>query len=221
VMKPALVLLACLLPSLLLAQRKLYVGAQGGFAILSGDGSSVLSSSSAATSLFDPSTGAAADVFVGFHAWNYVSLQANYIWNGNNVHLVSTVANSGGSSFYQEPERMTQNAVLGDALVYARKRASRIRPYFSEGVGFVRVSSQLTSGGIVKGTLPLPPSHSSEFSPALLTAVGIDFRLSHVWTFRYSFGQTISRNTFGPALSPPEDRIPKNYQNQFGFYRVF
>src|SRR5215472_8158211 len=47
------------LPSTLTAQRQVYVGALGGLATLSGDGRYVVTSTSTATSLYDPGTGGA------------------------------------------------------------------------------------------------------------------------------------------------------------------
>jgi hypothetical protein len=212
---------ACLVPSMLVAQRTAYLGVSGGIATLSGDGSAAITSSSAATSLFDPRNGIAANVFFGMHVWNYVSLQANYSWNRNDVVLVSTAGTLNELGYYRQPESVTQNAFLGDVLVYFRKRTSRIRPYLSEGVGFVQIGSRFENGGIARGVLAVPPSSSSHISPALRTAVGLDVRLRRGWYFRYSFGETLSRNTFGNQLSPPEKRIPKNFQNLFGFFRVF
>jgi hypothetical protein len=210
-----------LIPSLVFAQRSIYIGASGGVATLSGDGSAVITSSSAASSLFDPRNGIAASVFFGVHVWNYVSLQGNYVWNRNDVQLVSTLGAPNELAFYRQPESVTQNAFLGDVLVYFRKRASRIRPYLSEGAGFVHISSRFDTGGIAHGTLTLPPASFTDVSPALRSWVGLDLRLRRGWYFRYSFGETITRNWFGSQLSPSERRIPKNFQNLFGAYREF
>ena len=46
-------------------------------------------------------------------------------------------------SFYQQPVADTQNAFVGDVLVYFRERGSRIRPYLSQGGGLVHISSRL------------------------------------------------------------------------------
>ena len=48
------VVILCLWPTLLSAQRPLYLGALGGVATLSGDGRSSITDSAAATSLYDP-----------------------------------------------------------------------------------------------------------------------------------------------------------------------
>jgi len=87
--------LACLTPSLMLAQgltrQMIYVGGMGGIATLSGDANAVITPTSASTSSYDPSNGGAASGFVGVHIFNYVSLQADYAWNRNNVVLVSSI----------------------------------------------------------------------------------------------------------------------------------
>lgn len=219
--KSLLLVVACLIPSLLAAQSHIYLGAMGGLATLSGDGNASVTSASASTSLFDPMNGGAAEVFLGVHSFNYVSFQADYVWNRNNVVLVSTTGSSGALAFYREPESVTQHAFLGSALLYFRRRSSRIRPYMSEGLGAVLIRSRLSGGGTAGGSPPLPPASSDHASPALRTSVGLDVQLRSYWYFRYSFGETITRNTFGDQLSPPEHRIPKNFQNFWGIYFNF
>ncbi len=216
-----IVALVCLLPAALSAQRTTYFGALGGLATLSGDGSAVITTGSASTSLFSPTNGGAAEAFFGMHLFPYVSLQADYVWNRNDVLLVSTLGASGANSFFRLPETITQNAFLANVLVYFRPRGSRIRPYLSEGVGGVLIHSRLSSGGVNQGNLPLPPNSSDHASPALRTLVGIDLRLRPLWFFRYSFGETLSRNTLGDQVSPAEHRIPKNFQNLFGVFYQF
>ena len=220
-----LLTLVCLFSSLLPAQQlkrqTIYLGAMGGFATLSGDGSSVITSSSASTSLFDPQNGGAAEAFAGIHLFEFVSFQADYVWNRNPVTLVSTTENRSTASFYQQPENVTQNAFLGNVLIYFRRRGDLIRPFLSEGIGGVLIHNQSSGGAIVGGNPVLPPASSNHASIALRTLVGTDLRLRRGWVFRYTFGETISRNTFGDQLSPPEHRIPKNFQNLFGVYFQF
>ena len=214
--------LACLRPSILPAQRAtegmVYFGAMGGIATLSGDANAVITPTSASTSSYDPSNGGAASAFIGAHIFNYISVQADYVWNRNDVVLVSSNSGAGATSFYRLPESVTQNGFLGNALVYFRKRESRIRPYLSEGVGAVLIHNRLSAGGIVAGNPALPPASSDRASIALRTSVGLDLRFRDAWHFRYSFGETITRNTFGEQLSPPEHRIAKNFQSLFGIY---
>ena len=60
-------MLLFLLPSTLMAQGEVYVGALGGLATLSGDGRYVVTSASTATSLYDPNSGGAVSFFGGIH----------------------------------------------------------------------------------------------------------------------------------------------------------
>jgi len=220
--KAVVLAVACLVPCALLAQNgirdQVYFGAMGGIATLAGDASAVITSTAASTSSYDPSNGGAASVFAGTHIGNYFSLQADYVWNRNDVVLTSSVNGPGGSSFYHLPESVVQNAFLGNALIYFQKRGSRLRPYLSLGGGAVLIHSRLSGGGIVSGNPALPSASSHHASIAQRTSVGLDVRLGDSWYFRYSFGETIARNTFGDQLSPPEHRIAKNFQSLFGIY---
>jgi hypothetical protein len=214
-----------LAPCLLYAQSStkqlIYIGGMGGLATLSGDASAVIAPSSASTSLFDPKNGGAGAIFAGIHSFEYVSFQADYIWNRNNVALVSTSGQGTALSFFREPESITQQAFLGNVLVYFRHRQSHVRPYLSEGAGGVLIDSRLSGGTIVGGNPALPPGKSDHVSIALRTLVGMDVRLGGRWSFRYTFGETLTRNTFGSQFSPAEHRIPKNFQNLFGvFFRL-
>jgi hypothetical protein len=220
--KVIVLVVACLVPSSLRAQQLtrelVYFGGMGGVATLSGDGNAVITSTSASTSLYDPSNGAAAAAFIGIHLFSYVSLQADYVWNRNDVALTSTFSGPEAPSFYKQPESVTQNAFLGNVLVYFRRRDSRIRPYLSEGGGGVLIHNRRSGGGIVVGNPAIPPASSDHASIALRTSVGLDVRLRGTWYFRYSFGETLTRNTFGDQLSPPEHRVAKNFQSLFGIY---
>jgi hypothetical protein len=213
------VVLLC--PTLLWAQGSFYVGALGGLATLSGDGRSVITSSSAATSLYDPKNGGAASLFWGFHVWKYVSLQGNYIWNRNSLTLVSSLSTPAGVSFYQQPISSTENALIVDALVYFRPRGDRIRPYLSQGGGLVHVSSGANGSAILSGSGLAPPGHASSTFPGSRTAVGLDVRVARALYFRYTFGENISHNPVSALLSPPGQRLLKNFQNLFGVYRTF
>ena len=217
-----LLMVGCLMPSVLTAQRltkeTIYFGAMGGIATLSGDANAVITPNSASTSTYDPSNGGAAGAFIGAHVFDYFSFEADYVWNRNDVVLTSSINSPGASSFYRLPETVTQNAFLGSALIYFRKPESRIRPYLSEGAGGVLIHSRLSGGGIIGGAPALPPASSHHASIAVRTSVGLDVRLSGFWYFRYSFGETIARNTFGDQLSPPEHRVAKNFQSLFGIY---
>ena len=213
-------LVLCLFPSLLMAQRKSYVGALGGLATLSGDGQSVVNSTSVAISSYDPQNGPVASVFAGIHLFKYVSVQGNYIWSRNDVTLVSTFSNPTMFSFYQQPVSSTQNAFIGDVLVYFRRRESRIRPYLSQGGGLVHISSVVNGTILSQGNLPVPGATSSTFLTSR-TAVGLDVRLHPAWYFRYTFGENISHDPISAELSPPGQRLLKNFQNLWGIYWTF
>ena len=211
----------CIWPSLLLAQGSFYIGGLGGLATLSGDGQSEITESSAATSLYDPQNGGAASLFWGYHFFRYVSVQGNYIWNRNDVTLVSTLSNPGNSAFYQQPMTSTEHALVGDLLVYFRPRGDRVRPYLSQGVGGVHFSSRVSGRTVSHGDLLTPPGNSTSGFVCSRTAVGLDVQIGHSWYFRYTFGENISHNPLSAQLSPPGQRLLKNFQNLFGFYRTF
>lgn len=210
----------CFLPTLLLAQDRIYVGALGGLATLSGNGRSVVSPTSIATSLYDPKNGPVANVFAGIHLFRYISVQGNYIWNRNDVTLVSSLSNPTMFSFYQQPLSSTENSFVGDVLVYFRKRGNRIRPYLSQGGGLVHINSGVKGNTLSRGNLSVPSATSSTFLTSR-TAVGVDVRLHPAWYFRYTFGENISRNPISAQLSPPGQRLLKNFQNLWGIYRTF
>jgi hypothetical protein len=109
----------------------MYVGALGGLATLSGDGRSAITGSSAATSFYDPQKRRGGQFVLGMASVQVCSIQGNYIWNRNDLTLVSTLSNPAGSSFYQQPMSSTENAFIGDVLVYFRPRGDRIRPFLS------------------------------------------------------------------------------------------
>ena len=68
--------LACLAPSLVLAQRltkeMIYFGGIGGVATLSGDANAVITANSASTSSYDPSNGGAAGAFISAHIYRCI-----------------------------------------------------------------------------------------------------------------------------------------------------
>ena len=115
-----------------------FAGAVAGVATLSGDPSFVVTPDGFIVSKYKPENGTAVNVFIGAHVREYVTVQANYIWNRNDITLASGVASDTGTRFYEQPRASSQHAVIGDLLVYFRERASRIRPYLSGGFGVVR-----------------------------------------------------------------------------------
>lgn len=198
-----------------------YVGALGGLATISADGRYVLSGTSGQTSLYKPENGAALNVFGGWDFSQYASLQANYIWNRNDVTLVSTAFGPAGASDYQQARTSQQSSAIADLLVYFRDRKSRVRPYLSAGTGAVWLSSSARQLVTVTGSPAIPPQHFSDVNIGLRVAVGMDVRLAQGWWFRYSFSETSSSNPISAQLSPPGQRGLRNFQNLFGLVRRF
>ena len=79
---------------------------------LSADGRSVTSGSEAAVSLYKPENGYAVNLFAGWHLAEYFTVQANWMWNRNDVALVSSVAAAQRSGFYeqQRPSRQARES---------------------------------------------------------------------------------------------------------------
>jgi outer membrane protein with beta-barrel domain len=203
------------------AQAQLYAGVLGGVATLSGDARSLLSPGSSAFSSYDPQNGGAVEVLVGKHFSDYLTIQADYIWNGNGLTLTSAALNNGTQQGYQETRRSPQQSLIGDLLVYFRNRDSRLRPYLSVGTGLVHLASSQERIKQVLGAPVLPPQHFSANMIALHVPVGIDVRLVKGWAFRYTFSETLSRNPISDCLSPPGQHSLKNFQNLFGFVKRF
>ena len=117
------------------AQAQFYAGVLGGVSTLSADARSVLSPGSTAFSSYDPRNGGIVEVLAGRHFSDYFTLQANYIWNNNELTMTSATFNNGTQQSYQETRSSTQQSAIADLLVYFRKRDSRLRPYLSVGPG--------------------------------------------------------------------------------------
>ncbi len=194
-----------------------YVGVLGGVSTLSADAQSTITTSGADVSLYTPENGAALDLLFGVHLHQYVSLQANYVWNANDVALASV--RSRDASFYDQRRTSRQHAVIGDILVYFRNLDSGIRPYLSVGGGAVRIETTAVYAR-VRGAIP-PALMIQTVSAVLRTAVGIDVALGRHWSARYAFGETLSSNPFSTALSPPGQRMLANFQNLVGIVRAF
>jgi len=214
-------LVCCLFPAVLRAQRQYCAGALGGIATLSSAGQAAVTASSAAASLYSTRNGAALNVFAGLHLSNYVSLQGNYIWNRNDLILTSTSAPGPGPNFYQQPRSSRQNAFIADLLVYMRDRRSRVRPYLSGGLGAVRLSSSVQGPANSQGVLQVPPQEFTSTFPGFRVAVGMDVRLTPGWFFRYSFSETLSDNPISAEMRPRPNGVLKNFQNLFGIVRTF
>ena len=207
--------------SALLAAEGYYAGGVAGLATLSADGRSVVSSTGSQVSLYKPENGPAVNLFLGRYLASYVSVQGNYIWNSNGLTLVSTGVSSQGTSFYQEARGSSQSSVIGDVLVFFRDRRSLFRPYLSVGGGVVHLHSSQKKLDFVSGSPDLPAREFSANTPGLRVAVGIDVKLRHGFSIRYSFSETISSNPISDQLSPPGQRTLKNFQNLWGFLKNF
>src|SRR6516164_6721440 len=165
----------------------------GGIATLEADAATRVDSTNAA-SLYKPENGAALNVAVGVHLNDWFSVQANYIWNQNDLTITEIV----DSVHLQQDRHSSQHAAIADLLLYFRSRRSRIRPYLSAGSGFVLLRS--FAAGPLMGTLtPAPPQIDSVKLP-LRVAVGIDLLFHRRWGFRYSFSETITGNPFSATL---------------------
>jgi hypothetical protein len=208
-------------PPFALAQRSYFVGALGGLSTLSGDGRSEVGSDSSAVSLYKPENGPALNVFGGVHLTDYLSVQGNYIWNRNSLRLNSTLSSAASAVFYEQSRASSQHSVSADLLLYFRNRRSWVRPYLSAGAGGVRFCSRAETLLASSGSPALPPGEFTSTDPTLRVAVGIDLAIRHGWAFRYSFAETMSSNPISAQLSPPAPRGLKNFQNLFGFVKIF
>ena len=212
----------CLTPtSRALAQdeERLYVGALVGVSTLSADARASTQSDRAEVSLYKPENGLAFNLFVGMHLGRYFTVQANYIWNRNELTLFSSVTSSSGGGFYEQARRSSQHAIVGDALLYFRPVGSGVRPYLSSGIGLVRFDSG--QARLLERGLSGPQGEFESRHLALRVAVGIDLALGKTWSVRYSFSEAISGNPISAHLMPPGERGLANFQNLFGMIRKF
>lgn len=197
-----------------------FAGGLFGMSILSADARSVTDDSSAATSLYEPANGLAVNVFAGVHLAQYFSVQANWIWNQNDLTLFSSFLTSQGGGFYEQRRHSHQHAVVLDGLIYFRRLDSIIRPYLGTGISLVHFSSSDAAATSEHG-LAAPGGDIASTRVGLRSHVGIDWRLSRRLNFRYSFSEMISGNPISPSLTPPGRRGLMNFQNLFGFVSRF
>jgi hypothetical protein len=199
--------------------RRIFVGAVAGVSTLSADARSEITTDGADVSLYKPENGPAVNVLLGMHVREYVTVQANYIWNRNDLALASVRSTDRGPSFYQQPRTSSQHAIVGDLLLYFREQRSVVRPYLSIGVGVVRLETRADSPA--RGRNAVPPTGTVRARRATLrVAVGLDLTLGRIWSVRYSFSESVSGNPIGAQLSPPGQRNLANFQNLFGMVRV-
>ena len=171
-------------------------------------------------SLYKPENGPALNVFAGVHVAQYFSLQADWIWNRNDVTLVSAFVTPHGGGFYEQRRRSQEHAVVADALIYFRRLESGLRPYLGTGVSLLHFSSADVITSSPRGLTP-PAGEIASTRVGVRSHVGIDFRLSRHVMFRYSFSETISSNPISRSLSPPAPRRLLNFQNLFGLVGGF
>ena len=215
--------LVCGIPAVCGAQPRseVYVGSVIGVATLSADARSVISDSEVAVSLYEPHNGVAANVLLGAHVHDYVTIQGNYIWNRNDLMLLSTQTIGDGRSFSQEFRTSSQHMVVGDLLVYFRPRGDRVRPYLSGGFGAVRFRSERDADRLPMGDAPLRGLARTKVRATLRVAVGLDVRVGDGWSVRYSFSESLSGNPISEQLTPPGRRNLANFQNLVGVLRSF
>ena len=195
--------------------RRVFVGTVAGVSTLSADARSEITSDGADVSLYKPENGPALNVFLGMHVREYVTVQANYIWNRNDLALTSVRSTPLGPSFYEQPQTSSQHAIVGDLLVYFREQRSVVRPYLSVGAGVVRLETKADGPALSRNAVPLAETLLATRA-TLRGAVGLDLRLGQRWSVRYSFSESVSGNPISAQLSPPGQRNLANFQNLFG-----
>jgi hypothetical protein len=200
--------------------HRLFAGAAVGVSTLQADGRSITTATDAALSLYKPENGLALNVFAGLHLTDYFSVQANGVWNRNDITLVSSLVSPQGGAFYEQQRRSRQAAFVADGLIYFRGLKSALRPYLGTGLAVFRFTSDRVVSTASHGLEP-PAGTIESTQIGLRSHVGIDLALSRRLRFRYSFSETISRNPISPSLTPPGQRRLANFQNLFGLMREF
>jgi len=198
----------------------MFAGVVVGIATLAADARSEITAGGVDVALYKPENGPTLNLFVGSHVHDYLTVQANYVWNRNDLTLTSVRATESGPSFYEAPRASSQHALVGDVLLYFRDRQSAIRPYLSAGVGVVRLETTARGDGRARNAPP-PPETSVATRALLRVAVGIDVSLRGPWSARYSFSESLSGNPISAQLSPPGQRNLANFQNLFGIVCAF
>jgi hypothetical protein len=197
-----------------------FVGGLFGVSALSADAQSVTTGPEAALSMYKPENGVALNLFAGLHIAQYFSLQANWVWNRNDVTLVSSFTTPHGGGFYEQRRHSRQHGVVLDGLVYFRGRDSAIRPYLGTGIAVVHILARDVVRSSDAGLEP-PAGEIASTRIGLRSHVGIDVRIVRHLAFRYSFSETITGNPISRALTPRARRNLANFQNLFGFVGRF
>ena len=199
---------------------RLFVGATFGVATLSADVRAVTTEDETRVGMYKPENGLAINGFGGIHLWQYFSLQASYLWNRNELTLISARVNPRAGGFYVNQRASAQHVIVIDGLLYFRGRDSAVRPYLGTGLCLVRFTSQTVTRSLT-GQLDPPADQIASTRIALRSAVGVDLWINRHTAFRYSFSETISGNPISPHLTPRGERGLANYQNLFGFVARF
>jgi hypothetical protein len=200
-------------------EPRAFAGALLGVSALSADAHAVTAGGDVATSLYDPKNGSALNVFGGIHVAQYFAIQVNWMWNRNDLALISSYTSPQAFGFYEQTRNSSQHALVFDGLIYFRRLDSSIRPYLGTGLSMVRFSSEAGDSRAL-GLSP-PAREIASTHIGLRSHVGIDIRLSRHIAFRYSFSETIGSNPISPSLTPPGQRPLMNFQNLFGFVSRF
>jgi hypothetical protein len=208
------------LPAAAQDDRRVFAGGLLGVSTLSADARSVTTGSDARLSLYKPENGLALNLFTGVHLAEYFSVQANWIWNRNDVLLVSSFVMPQRGGFYEQHRRSHQHALDLDGLIYFRRLDSAVRPYLGIGISLLHFSSDDVVGSTAHGLAP-PIGDISSTGIGLRSHVGIDVSLSRRLSLRYSFSETIGSNAISASLTPPASRRLANFQNLFGFVGRF
>ena len=115
-------------------EPRAFAGALFGVSALSADAQAVTTGADAAVSLYDPKNGLALNVFGGFHVAQYFAIQVNWMWNRNDLTLVSSYTSPQAGGFYEQTRDSSQHALVFDGLIYFRRLDSSIRPYLGTGL---------------------------------------------------------------------------------------
>ena len=217
-----LIVIVCLtsVPAAAQSDQRVFAGGLFGVSTLSADGHADTTATEAATSLYKPENGPAVNLFAGVHVAQYFSVQGNWMWNRNDLTLVSSFVAPQGGGFYEQRRDSRQHAIVLDGLIYFRRLDSAVRPYLGTGLVLLHFSSDNASLISAQG-LEAPADEIRSTRIGLRSHVGIDIRLSRRLNFRYSFSETISSNPISPLLTPPGRRPLMNFQNLFGFVGRF
>jgi hypothetical protein len=214
----ALALMGCDLASA--QEHQAFAGVLVGISALSADAQSITNGPDLASSLYAPKNGPALNVLAGMHLGQYFSAQVNWIWNTNDLTLMSASLSPIGGRFYEQRRHSSQSAVVFDGLVYFRRLDSAIRPYLGTGLALVHFSAIDAIDTAVHGLAP-PPDRIARTHLGLRSHVGIDVKLTPALAFRYSFSETIGGNPISAVLTPPGTRSLANFQNLFGLVGRF